>query len=209
MTAIAKFIIILLGAIILCAIIGIQRTALPLILMVIFGYALWNWYERAYRPRRLARQEAERQRQHEAAQFRLTQEAEEKRNRAAQQMREKHDLTMTAEQSRLDDEAAAERVRSIVNEILDYLNMLGPDTDKAEVVRSIHSAINRLVESKAIKSHHFNNDMLRFDIDLIVRKAEEKDLGDDTLVARLRRALRHDNPSLPMAGLPSPSATKA
>lgn len=116
---------------------------------------------------------------------------------------------MTAEQSRLDDEAAAERVRSIVNEIFDYLNMLDPDTDKAEVVRGIHGAINRLVESKAIKSHHFDNDMLRFDIDLIVRKAEEKDLGDDTLVARLRRALRHDNPSLPMAGMPSPSATKA
>lgn len=209
MNTIAKIVVLLLVIPILLWIIGFQANAFGMIILIVVGLAFWNWYGTTYRPRRLAQKEAERQRQHEAAQFRLAQEAEDKRNQAAQQLREKHDLTMTTEQSRLDDEAAAERLRSIVNEILDYLNMIGPDTDKAEVMRGIHGAINRLVESKAIKLHHFDNDMLRFDIDLIVRKAQEKDLGDDTLVPRLRRALRHDDSPAPMVGIPSPSPTKA
>lgn len=51
--------------------------------------------------------------------------------------------------------------------------------------------------------------MLRFDIGLIVRKAQEKDLGDDALVDRLKRAFRYDDAPARMAGTLSPSPTKA
>lgn len=59
------------------------------------------------------------------------------------------------------------------------------------------------------KPHHFESDMLRFDIGLIVRKAQEKDLGDDALVDRLKRAFRYDDAPARMAGTLSPSPTKA
>lgn len=209
MNTIAKIVVLLIVIPALLWIIGFQANAFGLVILIVVGLAFWNWYGKTYRPRRLAEKEAERQRQHETSQLRLAQDAEDKRNRAAQELREKQNQTMTSEQSRFDDEAAAERVRSLVSEILDYLNMIGPDTDKAEIVRGIHSAINRLVESKGIKPHHFESDMLRFDIGLIVRKAQEKDLGDDALVDRLKRAFRYDDAPARMAGTLSPSPTKA
>lgn len=66
MNTIAKIIVLLLVIPGVLWVVGLQASGFGLIILIVLGLALWNWYGTTYRPRRLAQQEAERQRQHEA-----------------------------------------------------------------------------------------------------------------------------------------------
>ena len=191
MATVAKAIVVLIMGTSLLWLLGFQVSGFGYIIVIIFGLSVWNWVQNSYLPNRHVTKLIKQQQEHEANQQRLTREADEARARAAQELRQKHDSALNSEQSRLEDEAAGERVRSIVSEMLECVTIIRPETDKNDILSALHSSLNRLVESKTVRPHHFTNDMLQFDVSLIIRKLDEIGLGKDAIVERICRALHH------------------
>lgn len=191
MQYIGKAILIVFGLLIIAPIMALVPELGGMILLV----AAALWYFNSYRPRQQLERAAERQRAHEFELSQRERDAEEARERAAWESRTKQQETLKLEQNRLEEEARTSFVRSMVNELLDYANMLTPNADKAELVGAMHAAVGKIVERKDIKLQHFDDEMLQFDIGLIFRRLEAAGLENDLVVDRLRKALRQDSNS--------------
>jgi hypothetical protein len=123
-------------------------------------------------------------------------DAEIKQVAEAQEAKRQQEAMLLAEQARLDDEAMAGRLRGAVNELIDCSNMLGPGTDSAEIVRAMHSTLNNLTSRyHDLKPHYFDDEMLQYDIRLIIKRLQQAGLQDDLIVERLIKVLRQDIPT--------------
>jgi hypothetical protein len=193
MQYLGKAILIVFGLIIILPIMALVPGLGATILVV----AVALWYFNSYRPRQQLEKAAEQQRAHEFELAQQQRDAEEARERAARENRVKQQETLRMEQDRLEEEARTGFLRSMVNELLDYANMLTPTADKAELVGAMHAVVGKLTERKDIKSQHFDDEMLQFDISLVFRRLEDSGLGNDLVVERLRKVLRQGSVASP------------
>ena len=137
-------------------------------------------------------QEAETRRQREAAAA----------QQAAEEARRHQEKMIVDEQTKLDDEALSNRLRSAVSELIDLANVLSPGGDNADIIRSMHGTISEVAKrQRELKAHHFDDDMLQHDVGLVLRRLELAGLGDDLVVDRLRKVMRQDVPSAHTSGL--------